>query len=43
MKQKTLDLLCCPECRSPVFLREKAEDNKGIIESGILVCEQCRR
>jgi len=41
MKQKTLDLLCCPQCRAELYLHslEAGED----IEEGELECQGCSR
>jgi ubiquinone/menaquinone biosynthesis C-methylase UbiE len=41
MKRKTLELLACPTCRGELALRD-AGDNEAI-ETGALVCAQCRR
>ena len=41
MKQTTLELLCCPSCKSTLLLNTK--DGNGVISSGELLCSTCDR
>ena len=41
MKRSTLDLLCCPECRSPLTLQNGGGDEA--VDAGNLVCSSCER
>ena len=41
MKQTTLELLCCPLCKSMLSLNTK--DGNGVISSGELLCSTCDR
>ena len=41
MKQSTLELLCCPTCKSTLSLH--AEDEQGFISDGDLHCVACER
>ena len=40
MKRTTLELLCCPDCRAPLHLRDERGD--GTVEEGSLCCSSCR-
>jgi ubiquinone/menaquinone biosynthesis C-methylase UbiE len=40
MKSITLELLCCPDCKAPLHLRDERGD--GTVEEGILFCSSCR-
>jgi ubiquinone/menaquinone biosynthesis C-methylase UbiE/uncharacterized protein YbaR (Trm112 family) len=41
MKQVTVEILCCPSCKSTLSLNAKSGD--GIVSDGELVCSACNR
>jgi uncharacterized protein YbaR (Trm112 family) len=41
MKQLSLDLICCPSCKSALSL--ESDHSKGIITTGSLTCSTCSR
>jgi len=41
MRRATLDILCCPGCRTGLSLRDAGED--GTVDEGALFCPHCER
>ena len=40
MKRSLMDILCCPVCKGDLILRVDKEDEKEILEGGLL-CAAC--
>ena len=42
MKERTLDILCCPVCKGDLELKHAKRNADEIIE-GVLVCSRCEK
>ena len=42
MKEKSLEILCCPACGGELKLESSLKDGEDIV-SGRLVCKACRK
>jgi uncharacterized protein len=41
MKKDILDIICCPECKSDLFLKVEREEKDEII-TGTFTCKKCK-